>query len=119
VFERQVEVRFDANDISIISPEGVSSLKSANGGGYKMVVSFIASIFMILKTNSRRFIIFDEAFVQLSDTALERFFQVMRGFCVQLGFDILLTTHDARVATSWVDENLFIADNTVKNVKEV
>lgn len=116
VFGIPVEVRFDANDITIISPEGQSSLKTGNGGGYKMVVSFIASIFMILKTNSRRFIIFDEAFTQLSDEALERFMQVVRGFCAQLGFDILLVTHDPRISTEWVDSNLFISDGTVKDV---
>jgi DNA repair exonuclease SbcCD ATPase subunit len=119
VFDRPVEVRFDANDISIVSPEGVSSLKSANGGGYKMVVSFIASIFMILKANSRRFIVFDEAFTQLDDTALERFMQVVRGFCAQLGFDILLVTHDPRISTDWTDTNLLIMDGAVKNVKSL
>ena len=82
-----------------------------------MVVSFIASIFMILKTNSRRFIIFDEAFTQLSDEALERFMQVVRGFCRELGFDILLVTHDPRIEGGWVDNNLLISNGSIINVK--
>lgn len=118
VFEENITVRFDANDITIVSAEGQSSLKNGNGGGYKMVVSFLASVFMILKTNSRRFIIFDEAFTQLSDDALERFMQVVRGFCAQLGFDILLVSHDPRISPDWVDNNLLIKDNTVKKVSE-
>ena len=118
VFEENVEVRFESNDITIVSADGVSSLKTGNGGGYKMVVSFLASVFMMLKTNSRRFIIFDEAFTQLSDVALERFIQVVRGFCGQLGFDILLVTHDPRISTEWVDSNLFITDNTIRKVTE-
>lgn len=119
VFETPVELKFDSNDIMIQSPEGLSSLKSANGGGYKMVVSFVASIFSILKLNSRRFIIFDEAFTQLSDEALERFMQVVRGFCRELQFDILLVTHDPRISSDWVDSTLYISDNTIKNVSDL
>lgn len=117
VFNAPVEVRFDANDITVVSPSGESSLKTGNGGGYKMVVSFIASIFMILKTNSRRFIVFDEAFTQLDDEALERFMQVVRGFCQELGFDVLLVTHDPRIESSWVDNNLLISNGGIVNVK--
>lgn len=117
VFNAPVEVRFDANDITVISPVGESSLKTGNGGGYKMVVSFIASIFMILKTNSRRFIVFDEAFTQLDDEALERFMQVVRGFCHELSFDILLVTHDPRIESSWVDSNLLVSNGSIINVK--
>jgi DNA repair exonuclease SbcCD ATPase subunit len=117
VFGVPVEVRFDSNDITIISPDGESSLKNGNGGGYKMVVSFIATIFMILKTNSRRFIVFDEAFTQLDDEALERFMQVVRGFCHELNFDILLVTHDPRIESAWVDNNLLISNGSIVNVK--
>lgn len=117
VFNAPVEVRFDANDITVVSPSGESSLKTGNGGGYKMVVSFIASIFMILKTNSRRFIVFDEAFTQLDDEALERFMQVVRGFCQELGFDVLLVTHDPRIESLWVDNNLLISNGGIVNVK--
>lgn len=117
VFNTPVEIRFDSNDITVISPEGESSLKTGNGGGYKMVVSFISSIFMILKTNSRRFIVFDEAFTQLDDEALERFMQVVKGFCHQLSFDILLVTHDPRIQAEWVDSNLLISNGVIINVK--
>ena len=116
VFDKPVEVRFDSNDLTSVSSEGVSSLKTGNGGGYKMVVSFISSVFMILKTNSRRFIVYDEAFTQLDDVALERFLSVVRGFCKELGFDILLVTHDPRVSPDWCDSNLMIENNSVKTL---
>lgn len=43
--------------------------------------------------------------------------QVVRGFCHELGFDILLVTHDPRIESAWVDNNLLISNGNIINVK--
>lgn len=101
----------------ISTPEGDTDLVAANGGGYLAVISFIFTLFLLIKQKSRRWLLYDEQFTMLSDDALERFIPFLRDLCKDLQLEMILITHDARIQLSDVDSCYFLSDGTVKKIK--
>lgn len=73
-----------------------TSLRDSVGGGIQTVVSVILRIFFILYYRQRRFLVLDEPFGDINDRYLEGLFQFLRYTIQDLGFEILMITHDPR-----------------------
>lgn len=119
IFGTQEVVRYVEEDMRFVvdTPLGETDLVAANGGGYLAVVSFIFTLFLILKTNSRRFLAMDEQFTMISDEALENFIIFLRKLCKDLGIDVMLITHDARIEVESVDAAYLIENGMSKKIK--
>lgn len=70
-------------------------LRKGNGKGIKAVVSFILLTYYLLKMKSN-YIFLDEAFVNISDGYINRFFEYIKLLCNKYNMCIALITHDNR-----------------------
>ena len=71
-------------------------IKDDNGGGIKVILSFILRVFFIYYLKYPRFIILDEAFTELSKEYIEGLFAFFDILKKDLGFKYLFITHDIR-----------------------
>ena len=65
----------------ISTPEGDTDLVAANGGGYLAVISFIFTLFLLIRGKHRRVLFYDEQFTMISDEALSRFIPFLKTLC--------------------------------------
>lgn len=70
-------------------------LRKGNGKGVKAVVSFILLTYYLLKMKSN-YIFLDEAFVNISEGYINRFFEYIKLLCNKYNMCIALITHDNR-----------------------
>ena len=70
-------------------------LRKGNGKGVKAVVSFILLTYYLLKMKSN-YIFLDEAFVNISEGYISRFFEYIKLLCNKYKMCIALITHDTR-----------------------
>lgn len=70
-------------------------LRKGNGKGVKAVVSFILLTYYLLKMKSK-YVFLDEAFVNISDGYINRFFEYIKLLCNKYNMCIALITHDSR-----------------------
>ena len=119
IFLTDSELIFSEDDqrFIILTPEGPTDLLQANGGGFLAVISFIFSLFLLIKSHSRRFLLLDEQFTMLSDDALNRFIDFLHRLCDDLQIDILLITHDARISISSVHHAYVLEDGLATKLK--
>ena len=105
IFDLQGEVSFDVESKRFIIRDGdkVCDLADACGGGLVTIISFVFELFLLIKCGCRRLLVYDEAFYAVSDQYYDEFVNFMRKACKDLGVDMLLVSHDARLSTSMVD----------------
>lgn len=76
-----------------VSHNGVIGMEKSHGGGVLSVVAFILRIVVTLLTDKRKFLIFDESLSMVSIGYQEKLSQFIRKLCDDLGFTILLVSH--------------------------
>lgn len=93
-----------------------ADIVTAEGGGLISLISFVLNVYLILKTNSRRILIYDEQFTNVSIEFYEQFIGFMKYIVKELGFSILMVTHDVRLKDELADTVYFVKDGvTVKS----
>lgn len=119
IFQLPYTVEFDVESSRFILNKGDYStdLAESEGGGVNAVISFIFSVYLLVKMGSRKFITFDEAFTQISTKYFDNFIQFVRQLCKDLNIDILLITHDQRITINDVDHAYLIEDGEAKKLK--
>lgn len=70
-------------------------LRKGNGNGVKAVVSFILLAYYLIRQKCP-YIFLDESFVNISESYIERFFDLVRTLCHDYNMCIVLITHDPR-----------------------
>lgn len=115
VFLKSYNVTWDIENAKFVLDKGDYSVDLiSEGGGMIAMVSFVFSVYLLIKQGRRRFLAFDEQFTQLSDEYLERFLEFIRVLCSDLNIDILLISHDSRIDPSQVD-HLYIIDGGISH----
>lgn len=94
-----------------------SDLTTAQSGGLMVVVSFVFTLYLIMKHKSRRVLFMDEAWVQVSAAHYPRFIDFVRTICRDFGFEILLVSHDARLTLDMCDRCYEIRDGEAHRLK--
>lgn len=120
IFNLPVEVKYSSTDgkFYLMFDDGmVSDIAVDEGGGIKTVISFVFSLYLVIKANSRRVMFFDEAWTQVSAEYFPAFIAFVKQICVELGFEILLVTHDERITLNDVDTAYFMEKGVCKRIK--
>lgn len=116
-FDYTVEYDMESNRFVLNKGEYSTDLSEAEGGGIITVISFVFLVYLIVKLNRRRIIYMDEAFTQVSDSYFGAFIGFVNELCDDLGFDLLLVSHDQRITADDVKHVYQIADGKSKCVK--
>lgn len=120
IFNLSAEVKYSSTDgkFYLMLDDGmVSDIAGDEGGGIKTVLSFVFSLYLVIKANSRRVMFFDEAWTQVSAEYFPAFIDFVKQICVELGFEILLVTHDERITLNDVDTAYFMEKGVCKRIK--
>lgn len=72
-----------------------TSLRKGDGNGVKAIVSFALLAYYLIRQKCK-YIFLDESFVNISDSYIDRFFEIVRSLCHDYGMCIVLITHDPR-----------------------
>lgn len=120
IFNLPAAVKYSSTDgkFYLMFDDGmISDIAGDEGGGIKTVISFVFSLYLVIKSNSRRVMFFDEAWTQVSAEYFPAFIAFVKQICVELGFEILLVTHDERITLSDVDTAYFMEKGICKRIK--
>lgn len=120
IFNIDAEVKYSSSEgkFYLVYPSGfVSDLTADEGGGYQTVISFVFSLYLVIKSGSRRVMFFDEAFTCISEEYLPSFVAFVRQMCKELGFDLCLVSHDSRISDSDVDHVYVVAEGRSTKLK--
>lgn len=80
IFNLPAEVKYSSTDgkFYLMFDDGmISDIAGDEGGGIKTVISFVFSLYLVIKSNSRRVMFFDEAWTQVS----AEYFPAFIAFC--------------------------------------
>lgn len=116
-FDYKVEYDLESNRFVLNKGDYSTDLSEAEGGGIITVISFVFLVYLIVKLNKRRLIFFDEAFTQISDAYFGKFIEFVNELCTDLGFDLLLVSHDQRITADDVQHVYQIAGGKSKQIK--
>ena len=116
-FDYTIEYDLESNRFVLNKGEYSTDLSEAEGGGIITVISFVFLVYLIVKLGKRRLIYFDEAFTQISDAYFPQFIGFVNSLCDDLGFDILLVSHDARITVDDVAHAYLIKDGKSSKIK--
>jgi len=105
VFGFPYTVKWDVESKRFLLDKGdfVVDLAEGSGGGMVTVVSFVFTLYLLVKLGKRKFMAYDEAFTQVSAEYFPNFIAFVRTICRDLGVDLLLISHDQRIDVSDVD----------------
>ena len=119
VFGLDYKVEWDVEGSRFLLNNGeyVTDLVDGNGGGISTLISFVFNVFLISKTGSRRLMVYDEAFTQVSAQFFPMFIKFVRDLCKTLNIDLLLISHDQRITADDVDHVYRVENNTIKKLK--
>lgn len=120
VFQLDAKVQYSPDDGKFLlryANGHTSDLLAAESGGIKTVVSFVLTVYLVIKSGARRIMFFDEQWTQVSDESLPRFLEFVRMVCKELNFDILLITHDSRITLDDADHAFFMESGKSKRLK--
>lgn len=119
IFGLPYKVRYSIEESKFVLDRGefCVDLSKAEGGGLQTVVSFVFGLYLVIKQGCRRLMFFDEAFTQISDEYLPAFLSFVDNVCKDLGFDILLVTHDERISLDSVNRAYFVSDGVCTRIK--
>lgn len=91
--------------------------EDGEGGGMLVVISFVFTVYLLVKLNKRKFLAFDEAFTQISDKYFPAFLEFINQLCRDLNVDILWISHDARVSIDDVNHAFLIENGQSRKLK--
>lgn len=127
-FDKPYKVRLDLDfsrgrkSVSIVlldcsNPDDVFEvdLKSGSGTGVKILISFVLHCFYILSKKAYPILLLDESYSGISAQYVQRFFELVHGFCEKKNFRIVLVTHDTRFL-DYSDKRYVVSDGVVQEV---
>lgn len=127
-FDKPYKVRLDLDfsrgrkSVSIVlldcsNPDDVFEvdLKSGSGTGVKILISFVLHCFYILSKKAYPILLLDESYSGVSAQYVQRFFELVHGFCEKKNFRIVLVTHDTRFL-DYSDKRYVVSDGVVQEV---
>lgn len=119
VFNKPYQVKYseEAERFVLDKGEFEVDIATAEGGGLISLISFVLNIYLILKKGTRRILIYDEQFTNVSIEFYDRFIQFMMCITKELKFDILLVSHDVRLTDDLVDHVYYIKEGVSQKVK--
>lgn len=120
IFSLDAEVKYSSTDgkFYLVYGDGnTSDIAGDEGGGIKTVISFVFSLYLVIKSGCRRVLFFDEQFTQVSAEYFPMFIQFIKQICKELNFEVLLVTHDERIAIEDVDTAYFMEKGVCKRIK--
>lgn len=91
-------------------------VKDGVGNGIRTVISFILSVYYILSKKVFPILLLDESYSYLSAQYVQRFFELMKGFCEKKGLRVVLISHDVRFL-DYSNKKYVVADGMVSEVK--
>ena len=94
-----------------------TDLADAEGGGLVTVISFVFTIYLLVKLNKRKFLAFDEAFTQVSSQYFQAFIDFINQLCKDFDVDILLISHDQRIQPDMCDRVYVVENGKTKRLK--
>lgn len=117
-FDAEVKYVSDDGKFYLEFKDGMrSDIAGDEGGGVKTVISFVFSLYLVIKSKSRRIMFFDEQFSQISSEYLPSFVAFVKQICRELQFDICLITHDDRFLSEYADLIYSISSGVSHRVK--
>lgn len=90
-------------------------VKDGVGNGIRTVISFVLSVYYILSKKVVPILLLDEAYSYLSAQYVQRFFDLMKGFCERKGLRVVLISHDVRFL-DYSTKKYVVADGIVTEV---
>lgn len=90
-------------------------IKDGVGNGIRTVISFILSVYYILSKNAYPILLLDESYSYLSAQYVQRFFEMIKGFCERKNLRVVLISHDVRFL-DFSDKKYTVADGIVTEV---
>lgn len=119
IFQLPYTVEFDNESASFMLNKGSYStvLSEDEGGGIVTVVSFVLDVYLLIKLGKRRFMMFDEAFTQVSSAYFDRFMSFVKTICHEFQVDILLISHDQRLTFDLADNVYEISNGASTKIK--
>ena len=127
-FDKPYKVRLDLDfsrgrkSVSIVlldcsNPDDVFEvdLKSGSGTGVKILISFVLHCFYILSKKAYPILLLDESYSGISAQYVQRFFELVHGFCEKKNFRVVLVTHDTRFL-DYSDKRYVVSDGVVQEV---
>lgn len=119
VFELPYTVEYNPESCRFLLNKGdyYTDLAEAEGGGIVTAISFVFDIYLLVKLGKRRFMTFDEHFTQISSKYFSNFIEFVKQLCNDLGVDILLISHDARIQSDMCDRVYVIENGISKRLK--
>jgi ABC-type cobalamin transport system ATPase subunit len=92
------------------------SLENGVGAGVRSVVSFVLHVYYLIHKNAYPILFLDEAYSQISEEYVERFFGFLKSFCAEKGFTVVLISHDVRFIPH-ADRTYSVVDGKVTEKK--
>lgn len=120
IFDLDVSVVYDMDGSQFLLDYGdgrKSDLTTSQSGGIVTVVSFVFAVYLIMKTGSRRLMLWDESWMAVSRQHYGRFISFVNKVCLDFGFDILLISHDDRLTDDMVSSSYVMQDGVAVRVK--
>lgn len=119
VFNLPYTVEYDVESQRFLLNMGSfkTDLVDSNGGGLATVVSFVFNVYLLVKLGNRRFLAFDEAFTAISDIYIDAFISFVKQMCRDLGVDLLLVSHDARISVDDAHRAYLVENGFTKRIK--
>ncbi len=108
IFELDASVVYDMDGGQFLLDYGDgrrSDLTTSQSGGIVTVVSFVFAVYLIMRTNARRLMLWDESWMAVSKQHYSRFIDFVNQVCRDFGFDILLVSHDDRLTDDMVSRS--------------
>lgn len=93
-----------------------SNIRNSTGGSIRAITGLVGTLFYILKLKGKRFIAIDEGLSQVEDLVVEDLFKMIKSFCKEAGFMILLVTHDPRFLP-YADRTYIVKDGRTPEIK--
>lgn len=113
IFDLDVSVVYDMDGGQFLLDYGDgrrSDLTNSQSGGIVTVVSFVFAVYLIMKTGSRRLMLWDESWMAVSKQHYARFIGFVNKVCTDFDFDILLVSHDDRLTDDMVSRSYTMID---------
>lgn len=120
IFNIDAEIKYEVDDgkFYLIYSDGLKvDIATSESGGVKTVLSFVFSLYLVMKSGSRRLMFYDEAWTQVSAEYMPQFIAFVKQVCHELGFSICLISHDERIPYDDVDRAYFMENGKCRRVK--
>lgn len=91
-------------------------IKDGIGAGVRAVISFLIHFYYLHNRTTPPIMLIDEAYTQVSDDYIERFFSFIQAICREKGLILVLITHDMARIKGFADRVYVVSDGRVSSL---